>query len=109
MDHASQRKIISLIWLIAKNSPRNAFVCGNANWSGNLQMVSKLSDWSGATKTTSKGCPENGRGDANQNGVVDFVLYNDCLSTNIKGEGERLFIAFASRLIVNSTNQCQAA
>ena len=35
---------------------------GNANYAWILDMVSKLSDWSGATETTRQGCPEGERG-----------------------------------------------
>ena len=57
-----------------------------------LDMV----DWSGATETIRQGCPEGGRGGANQNGVAGFdsvhlhfvsvVLANGSMSTNTKGD-----------------------
>ncbi|MFT6182140.1 MAG: hypothetical protein ACJAQT_001910 [Akkermansiaceae bacterium] len=50
-------------------------------------MVSKLSDWSGATETTHQGCPKGECGSAHQHDVAGFVLANGSISTNTKGEG----------------------
>lgn len=77
---------------------------GNANYAWILHMVSKLSDWSGATEpersgdsrrqTTRQGCPKGERGGAHQHGMAGFVLANGSMSTNTKGEGEEIIIAF---------------
>ena len=66
------------------------------NYAWILHMVSKLSDWSGGTKTTRQGCPKGERGGANQNSVAGFdfvhlrfapvVLANGSMSTNTKGD-----------------------
>ena len=60
---------------------------GNANYAWILHMVSKLSAWGGATKTTRQGCPKGERGGANQNGVAGFVLAKGSRSTDTKCEG----------------------
>ena len=77
---------------------------GNANYAWILHMVSKLSDWSGATKTTRQGCPEGERGGANQNGVAGFVLANGSMSTNTKGEGE-----IRQKMVENDLVDCMIA
>jgi type I restriction enzyme M protein len=74
---------------------------GNANYAWILHMVSKLSDWSGATKTTRQGYPKGERGGANQNGVAGFVLANSSMSTNTKGEGE-----IRQKLVENDLVDC---
>jgi type I restriction enzyme M protein len=74
---------------------------GNSNYAWILHMVSKLSDWSRATKTTRQGCPKGERGGANQNGVAGFVLANGSMSTNTKGEGE-----IRQKLVENDLVDC---
>ena len=74
---------------------------GNANYAWILHMVSKLSDWSGATKTSRQGCPEGVRGGAHQYGVAGFVLANGSMSTNTKGEGE-----IRQKLVENDLVDC---
>lgn len=61
---------------------------GNANYAWILHMVSKLSDWSGATKRTRQGCPEGERGGANQNGFPLLHSPLSLLTSPAKGEGE---------------------
>ena len=51
-------------------------------------MVSKLSDWSGATKRTRQGCPQGERGGANQNGSPLLHSSFSLLTSRAKGEGE---------------------
>ena len=45
---------------------------GNANYAWILHMVSKLSDWRGATETTRQGSPKGEHGSARQYGVAGF-------------------------------------
>jgi type I restriction enzyme M protein len=67
-------------------------------------MVSKLSDWSGATETTRQGCPKGERGGAHQHGVAGFVLANGSMSTNTTGEG-----AIRQKMVENDLVDCMIA
>lgn len=69
-----------------------------------LHMVSKLSDWSGATETTLRGCPEGERGGAHQYGVDELVLANGPMPTSTKGEG-----AIRQKMIENDLVDCMIA
>jgi type I restriction enzyme M protein len=77
---------------------------GNANYAWILHMVSKLSDWSGATETTRQGCPKGERGGAHQHGVAGFVLANGSMSTNTTGEG-----AIRQKMVENDLVDCMIA